>query len=101
MIMFGCKWYLSQDNVGVCVYCLCEFLSRFVVYQDEEDDFVDLEVFFFSKFLVMLVGSWRVQFILVQYDEDGNFCGCLGVDNLDLFYFGVNRNVMGVLVGSY
>lgn len=100
MLMLGCKWYFSQDNVGVCVYCFCELLSRFVVCQDEEDDFIDLEIFFLSKFMFILVGSRRVQFILVQYDEDGNFCVGVGGDNFDLFYFGVNRSIMGVLVGS-
>ncbi|XP_024373254.1 uncharacterized protein [Physcomitrium patens] len=101
MTMLGCKWHPSQDNVGVCAHCLRESLSRLAVYQDEEDDSVDLEVFPPSKPSAMPAGSRRAQFILVQYDEDGNPRGCLGADNSDLFYPGVNRNAMGALVGSH
>lgn len=100
MTVLGCKWHPSADNVGVCAHCLRESLSRLAVYQDEEDDSIDLEIFPPSMpSSSMPAGSRRAQFILVQYDEDGsNRGGALAGDNSDLFYPGVNRNTMGALV---
>ncbi|XP_024366691.1 uncharacterized protein [Physcomitrium patens] len=100
MSMLGCKWHPSQDNVGVCAHCLRESLSRLAVCQDEEDDSIDLEIFPPSKPTSIPAGSRRAQFILVQYDEDGNPRAGAGGDNSDLFYPGVNRSIMGALVGS-
>lgn len=100
MTLLGCKWHPSADNVGVCAHCLRESLSRLAVYQGEEDDSIDLEIFPPSMpSSGMPAGSRRAQFILVQYDEDGNNDN-RPTDNSDLFYPGVNRNALGALVNQ-
>lgn len=91
MTVLGCKWHPSADNVGVCAHCLRESLSRLAVYQDEEDDSIDLEIFppsMPSAGAMPASSSRRAQFILVQYDEEGNNRAA-AVDNSDLFYPGV------------
>lgn len=95
MTVLGCKWHPSQDNVGICAHCLRESLSKLAVYQDEEDDSIDLENFPPSMPMGVPAGSRRAQFILVQYNnEDGSRGGMPPGDNSDLFYPGVNRNAL-------
>lgn len=100
MTMLGCKWHPSQDNVGICAHCLRESLSKLAVFQDEEDDSIDLENFPPSMPMGMPAGSRRAQFILVQYNNEGGNRRGLAGDNSDLFYPGVNRYGMGALVGG-
>lgn len=103
MTVLGCKWHPSSDNVGICAHCLRESLSKLAVYQDEEDDSIDLENFPPSMPMPgmgMPAGSRRAQFILVQYNNENGNRGGLAGDNSDLFYPGVNRNAMGALVGG-
>ena len=100
MTMLGCKWHPSENNVGICAHCLRESLSKLAVYQDEEDDSIDVENFPPSMPMGMPAGNRRAQFILVQYNNEVGNRGEMARDNSDLFYPGVNSNAMGALVGG-
>lgn len=95
MTIVGCQWHPSRDNIGVCALCLRESLSRLAVYQEEEEDSIDLEISPPSKPLRGPTPGRRAQYILVRYDEDVNTARTTGSSSKSFYTGGDGASAMG------